>query len=115
MKSDDLNFLYQKIKNLQNAANLQLLNMNPQEEHVRLIPDESIAPSMFKPSAIEPNAYYANALTISAVKKNIFLTGEGFEDLEDLRECQSCKREIDAQFWFFCPFCEGKLSESTKP
>ena len=110
MKSDELNAIYQKIKSLQNAANLQLTYLQPQEGKVRLIADESIAPSKFKPSQLEPNVYYAQSLTIRAVKKDIFMVGEGFEDLEDYQPCQDCARQLDAQFWKFCPYCEGNLS-----
>ena len=111
MSSNELNKTYQKIKSLQNAANRPLTSMTPDESVVRLIPDESVAPSLFKPSQIEPNVYYANQLTIKAVKKEIFMVGEGFEDLEIKLACKDCARTIDGQFWKFCPFCEGSLSE----
>ena len=109
MSSDELNTIYKKIESLKNAANQPLTSMGPQETTVRLIPDESVAPSKFKPSVVDPNIYYATKVTISAVKKEIFLVGDGFEDLENLKQCSSCARDIDAQFWKFCPFCEGKL------
>ena len=111
MKSNELNAIYQKIKSLQNAANLPLTSDTVDEKAVRLIPDESVAPSRFKPSQIEPNVYYANQLTISAVKKDIFMIGEGFEDLEDFRQCLDCGKKLDTQFWSFCPFCEGKFTK----
>ena len=109
--SDELNNIYRKLRSLQNAAKKPLFSNNHQEKQIRLIPDESISPSKFKQSQIEPSIYYANSLTISAVKKDIFLLGEGFEDLEDIKECFDCARKLDAQFWKFCPFCEGKLQE----
>ena len=107
--SKELNTIYEKIKSLQNAAGQSLVSEEKQEKQVRLVADESISPSKFKQSQIDPTIYYANSLTIAAVKKDLFLVGEGLEDLEDLRDCQDCHRKIDAQFWKFCPYCEGKL------
>ena len=110
MKSDELNTIYDKIKSLKNAGNLPLTSPNSVESTVRLIPDEKIAPSLFKPSQIEPNVYYATSLTIRAVKKDIFMAGDGFEDLEMIRPCLDCGKNLDLQFWKFCPFCEGKIA-----
>lgn len=107
--SDELNNIYQKLRTLQNAATKPLVSEKHQEKQIRLISDESISPSKFKQSQIDQSIYYANSITISAVKKDLFLIGEGFEDLEDIRECSDCARKIDAQFWKFCPFCEGSL------
>ena len=111
MNSNELNKIYQKIKSLQNAVDKPLSSMTPEDTKVRLIPDESVAPSLFKPSQLEPNVYYATQLTIKAVKKEIFMVGEGFEDLENNLVCKDCARTIDSQFWKFCPFCEGSLTE----
>mgnify|MGYP003341855875 CR=1 FL=1 len=104
-----MNKIYQKIKSLNNAANAPLTSEEEIEKQIRLVADESISPSKFKPSQVDPNIFYANSLTIAAVKKELFMVGEGFEDLEDTKECIDCSRKIDAQFWKFCPFCEGKL------
>tara|TARA_X000000950_G_C13879352_1_gene646219 strand:+ start:94 stop:432 length:339 start_codon:yes stop_codon:yes gene_type:complete len=97
------------LTSLKNAANKPLLDSRHQTNSVRLLVDEKIRPSLFQPHPTLPNVYYANSLTIRAVKKDLFLGGEGFEDLEDLTECLSCNSKIDRQFWHFCPFCEGKL------
>ena len=107
--SDELNNIYQKLRTLQNAATKPLVNEQHQEKQIRLLPDESISPSKFKQSQLDPSIYYATPLTISAVKKDLFLVGDGFEDLEDIKECSDCSRKLDAQFWKFCPYCEGKL------
>ena len=111
MSSPDLDHIYQKIKNLTNAANKPLTDLEPVESKIKLLPDESISPSKFKQSNISTNIYYANSLTIAAVKKELFQIGEGFEDLQDNRQCIDCSRVIDAQFWKFCPFCEGQISK----
>ena len=109
MNSDLLNNIFEKIKSLRNSANLPLTDNKPIEKNIRLIRDDSVAPSKFKQSRIDPYIYYASQLTISAVKKDLFMVGNDFEDLEDIKECVDCKREIDTQFWKLCPFCEGKL------
>ena len=111
MKSEELNRLYQKIKSLSNAANLPLLSPKEEKMEVKLVADEKISAGLFKQSQVSPNIYYANSRTIAAVKKDIFLLGEGFEDLEDLRPCVNCGRKLDGQFWNFCPHCEGRLSK----
>ena len=111
MNKDELNSIYEKIKSLKNAGNLPLTKTHPIESRVKLMVDENVAPALFKPSQVDPSIYYANSLTIAAVKKEIFSVGDGFQDLEDFQECIDCVRKIDAQFWSFCPYCEGKLSK----
>ena len=109
MKPDLINDIFKRITSLRNSANMPLTSSNPVEKKIRLVRDESVAPSKFKQSKVDPCIYYASQLTISAVKKDLFMVGNDFEDLEEIKECVDCKREIDAQFWKFCPFCEGKL------
>jgi hypothetical protein len=109
--SEELERAKRHLMKLQNAANLPLLSTAIESEHVRILIDEKISPAMFKPHASLVNTYYANSLTVRAVKKDLFLGGEGFQDLEKLTPCTRCNREIDTQFWKFCPYCEGKLSK----
>ena len=110
-KFDELEKARMILKSLKNAANLPLLSEQFQKTDVRLLVDKNVAPSKFKPHPFILNTYYASDLTIRAVKKDLFLGGSGFEDLEKLCICRDCGRELDKQFWTFCPFCEGKLSE----
>ena len=105
----EINNIYQKICSLTNAANKKLVEEKPIETKVKLIIDENISPSKFKQSKLNPNIYYANSLTIRALKKDIFVTGEGFEDLRRIAQCTGCKKTLDTQFWKFCPFCESKF------
>lgn len=97
------------LKSLKNAGGLPLVNNNYQEEKVRLLVRNSVSPAMFIPHESIPNTYYANSTTIRALKKDIFMAGEGFEDLEDITNCESCSAKLDRQFWHFCPHCEAKL------
>ena len=110
MKTDDLGQIYKKIKGLTNAANKPLLSNSADEVQIRLLIDESVTPGKFRRSHVDPNIYYATSVTISAVKKDLFLLGDGFEDIQDLSECTICHASIDKQFWRFCPLCEGKIA-----
>ena len=112
MKNDELNQIYKKISQLTNAANQPLVAPNPvNESKVKLIPDSQVSPGKFKQSRVNPNIYYAQELTIAALKKDLFLIGEGFEDLENIRKCEDCQRSLDTQFWKFCPYCEGQFQQ----
>ena len=111
MKSDQLNEIYKKITSLSNAFDGKLLSSEAEETQIRLIADESVSPGMFKRSHLDHQIYYATKTTISAVKENLFVLGEGFEDLEDIRICSDCSKALDHQFWKFCPYCEGQLKK----
>lgn len=101
-----------ELKQLTNAANQPLLNFNDVEEvKVQIRPDKSVSPAMFVPDPIIPGGYKAHPTTIAAMKKDLFfVSSQGFEDLEQMIQCSGCKREIDAQFWHFCPYCEASFS-----
>ena len=74
----------------------------PQEFQVKLRPDAALKPGFFYPDPLIPGGHKAHPTTIAAVRKDIFVAGEeGFEDLECLYICHSCKTELDLQFWHF--------------
>ncbi len=99
-----------KLQTYTNAGNLPLFQTDYHESYqVRIIPDKSIAPAKFIPIPLRPNEFLANPVTIRAMRKELFMGGEDFVDLECLRTCQSCKKEIDLQFWQFCPYCEASF------
>lgn len=109
-KKLDPNAQYEQLKNLTNAGEKQLLNMDePDEFKVHIRPDKNIAPGKFKPHPFMDGHYVAHPTTIRAMRKDIFVGGEGFEDLELLLKCESCKNIIDIQFWYFCPYCEKQF------
>ena len=59
-------------------------------------------------SAIFGSNSYAE--TIAAMRKDIFVGGtEEFSDLEKIVTCSGCQKELDQQFWIFCPYCEAKF------
>lgn len=109
--TDELERAKKHLESLKNAGNKPLLQNSPQVESVRILVDENVSAGMFRPHPTTPNLFYANSLTVRAVKKDLFMAGNGFEDLERTSSCTSCSREIDTQFWSFCPYCEGKLSK----
>jgi hypothetical protein len=107
----DPNNIVDKLSGLTNVVEGQLLNM--QERHdfkVSIRPDREVSPGMFKADPQLAGGYIAHPVTIRAMKKDIFMPGEGFEDLEMLHNCHSCKRQIDLQFWNFCPLCEAEFN-----
>lgn len=106
---------FQKLKSYNNAANTQLFDMDLQETHqVQIIPDTSVAPAKFIPDLLIPKKFRAHPVTIRAMRKELFMGGEDFIDLECLLTCASCKTELDVQFWHFCPYCEASFPKNDK-
>lgn len=101
----------EKLKSYSNAANLPLFNTDYHEKYdVNIKPDTTIAPAKFIPDPLLPNVFRAHPITIRAMRKELFMGGVDFVDLECLRICDSCKHEIDLQFWQFCPYCEASIN-----
>jgi hypothetical protein len=105
---------FEKLKSYKNAINQPQFNTQlPKdfEEHynVKINPDRSVRQGLFIPNPLIPNEYRAHPITIRAMRKEIFMGGDDFVDLECLYTCTSCKTEIDIQFWYFCPFCEASF------
>lgn len=114
MSYEDIRKQLEKAKNIANRPHFDLNNWETSQ--VQIIPDTLVSPGKFKQDTKKNNVYYAHPTTIKAMKKNIFVAGQQpFEDLEIMHICESCKTELDIQFWHFCPFCEAKFPlESTK-
>jgi hypothetical protein len=107
-KKFDPQNLYEKLMRSTNAAELPHFQRGPSDEiKVDITPDKSVSPAMFIPDLLRPGCYKAHPTTIAAMRKDIFIGGsEMFEDLEVLYKCEGCGKEIDLQFWKFCPYCE---------
>lgn len=104
-----------KLKTYTNAANTQLFETDYHETHqINIIPDKAVAPAQFIPDPLNPKKFRAHPVTIRAMRKELFMGGEDFIDLECLITCASCKTELDLQFWHFCPYCEASFP-SQKP
>lgn len=92
-----------------NAAGHAHFNKQVSEEiKVNIRPDTAITPGKFKPDPLMPGHFKAHPTTIRAMRKDLFVGGEDDHiDLEKTYNCQSCHKELDIQFWLFCPFCEA--------
>jgi hypothetical protein len=101
---------FDKLKTYKNAVDLPQFNSNLQELYnVNIKPDTSVARGAFIPHPLIPNQYRAHPVTIRAMRKEIFMGGDEFVDLECLYICASCKTQLDIQFWHFCPYCEASF------
>lgn len=106
---------FEKLKSYKNAAGTSLFDPDYHETHtVNIIPDKSVAPAKFIPDPLDPKKFRAHPVTIKAMRKELFMGGEDFIDLECLITCASCKNQIDLQFWHFCPYCEASFSPKSK-
>lgn len=114
MNHDEILKQLQQAKNIANQPHFDLNRWETSE--VQILPDTLVSPGMFKQDTKKQQVYYAHPTTIKALKKNIFVAGnEPFEDLEIIHICESCKTELDLQFWHFCPVCEAHFPlESSK-
>ena len=86
-----------------------VFSSQPQIKKIELRPDPTIKRGLFKRHLLVDTLWLAHPSTIKAVRKDIFMGGEEFEELEILIQCQSCKEILDIQFWNFCPFCESSF------
>lgn len=101
--------LFQQIEPLTNAAGKPLVDLSaPEEIKVHIRPDDKVALAQFIPDPLLPGGWKAHPTTIRAMRKDLFMVGDGFEDLEQIYLC-SCGQKIDLQFWLFCPYCEASF------
>lgn len=107
----DTETFYKKLVAATNAANQPHFNQEKSEEYkVEIKPDTGIGLGKFKPDLERPGSYKAHPTTIAAMRKDLFLAGgDEFVDLQKIYQCESCKADIDIQFWLFCPYCEAKF------
>lgn len=115
-KKPETEDFYKKLMAATNAVGAPHFAPKEQEKYqVNIRPDNSISPGMFKPDPLNPGHFKAHPTTIAAMRKDIFVGGsDEFVDLEQSYICQSCKKELDVQFWLFCPYCEAKFPSDLK-
>lgn len=114
-KKHDPQSQLEKLATYKNAANLQLFETDYHETHqVNVIPDKNVAPAAFIPDKLDPKKFRAHPVTIRAMRKELFMGGEDFIDLEHILTCASCKTDVDIQFWHFCPYCEASFPSGIK-
>ena len=113
-KDFDPNPLYEKLMKAKNAAHKPNFSKTPSEVYkVKIRPDAKIKRALFRPDPLTPGGYLAHPVTIKALKTDVFVGGDSFEDLECLHTCQSCKNTLDLQFWHFCPYCEASFYQKS--
>ena len=107
----DPEILHQSLMRNKNVAGLPLYQDKPnQEVRVDIIPDKSVATAKFLPHDQKQGCFKAHPTTIAAMRKDIFVAGdEEFKDLEKIVICSGCQKQLDQQFWIFCPHCESKF------
>jgi lipopolysaccharide biosynthesis regulator YciM len=94
------------IKQMENMVGKPAYDLGtPEVTQVKIRPDESMKPAVFKADPLTPGGYIAHPLTIEAMKKDIFLAGDDIDELVQPYECDNCKYQLDMQFWHFCPSC----------
>ncbi len=100
---------YRKLMQATSATGHAHFQKEPDQDFkVNIRPDTSVSPGMFKADPLQPGGYKAHPTTIAALRKDIFVGGsDEFIDLEKPYTCTGCQKELDLQFWFFCPFCEA--------
>jgi hypothetical protein len=105
------NRLLEKLKKAENAAGKAHFNIPAVDEYkVQIRADEKVSLGKFLPDPLIPGGYKAHPTTIRAMRKDIFTAGsDEFIDLEQLHTCHSCQKQLDLQFWFFCPYCEASI------
>lgn len=97
---------FKLIKNIQNEIGNPAYDINAaQVEQVKISADEKMNPGIFKPDPKKPGCFIAHPLTIEAMKKDIFLSGDSVDEVVSPYTCEGCKFELDRQFWLKCPSC----------
>ena len=105
----DPNELLKKIQELENAVAQPLVDTRAREDfQVKIRVNEQVGPAMFKPDPLVPGGYIANSLTIRAMRPDIFVVGDGVEDLAQDYTC-ACGKNFDLQFWKLCPYCAREI------
>ncbi len=111
IREEEVRKSLEKINDMKNMVDRPMYNTRAQEQiQVEIKVDNKIEHGMFVPSKIMPHLWYASEQTYRAMKKDIFALGNSIDELKEPYQCQSCKTNLDKQFWKFCPHCgEGFL------
>jgi len=95
-----------KINSIENQINQPHYNSEKEQKFsVHIIVDNSVGHGLFKPNPKQEGSWLASEQTFRAMKKDIFALGDSVDELVEPYQCQSCKTDLDKQFWHFCPYC----------
>lgn len=96
----------EKINAIENMVNKPFYNTQKEQSlKINIRVDNSVAHGMFKPDPKLEGGWITSEQTFRAMKKDIFALDPNMLDLHEAYQCQSCKTEVDKQFWEFCPYC----------
>ena len=96
----------EKIHSIENAINRPFYNTETQQQvQINIRIDNHVPHGLFKPDPKLEGGWIASEQTYRAMKKDIFALDEEMIDLQESYQCQSCKTDLDKQFWEFCPYC----------
>ena len=94
-----------KINSLTNAVDNAQYNLQQEQEvKLNIRVDNTVPHATFIPCKIT-GQWKASEQTFRAMKKDIFALGDSIDELVQPYTCNSCKTDIDMQFWHFCPHC----------
>lgn len=84
-----------------------------QTSQVNIRPNNDVTLGNFRSDPLIPGGFVAHPTTIRAMRKDIFVGGNDFDLHQQLYHCESCGKELDLQFWQFCPYCESQFQNLT--
>ena len=110
LREESIKKALEEVKKIENQIHNPLYNIEKEETFkVHIHTDNTVAHGMFKPHHKEKNHWLTSTQTYRAMKKDIFAMDEKMLDLSDYHQCNSCKSDLDKQFWHFCPYCGSQF------
>lgn len=98
---------FERISSYRHEDGKKLIDTAAHEEiKLQIRPNKDVPRGLFKPDPLIPGGHIAHPITIRAMRTDIFVTGNDIDLNEKLISCPDCKRELDLQFYTFCPYCE---------
>ena len=102
----------EKINSIENMVDKPLFNTQKEETtEIEIKVDNTVAHGLFIPSKVFIGQWRASEQTFRAMKKDIFTLGGSLDEITEPYHCESCKSNLDKQFWNFCPFCGERFLE----
>lgn len=103
-----------KINQFKNLAGRKEYDTNhPQDFKVHFKIDNTMEHGSFKPSQVYPGQWLTTEQTLRALKRNIFALGDSIDEIAEPYQCLSCTKDLDRQFWIFCPYCGSPFKDET--
>ena len=106
LREEQIKKSLEKINAIENMVGNSYYNTKAQHSlQINIRVDNSVGHGLFKPDPKLEGGWIASEQTYRAMKKDIFALDADMLDLHEAYQCQSCKTDLDKQFWEFCPFC----------